>query len=73
VPHITKHLKPLGKLSDAVDGVRGNAFQNVPKVQVRIDSIQAARADQAVQARGGVPAGIGAGKQIIAPLMEGRA
>jgi hypothetical protein len=42
-------------------------LQQVLQVQVRVDIVEPAGADQAVESRGGFTAGIGTGEQIVAP------
>ena len=53
--------------------MRGDALEHVPQVQMRIDVVQTAGADQTVQPGGGLPTRIGAGEQVIAPAQHERA
>jgi hypothetical protein len=53
--------------------VAGDALEHVPKVQVRVDPVQAAAADQAVETRCSFYTCIGAGKEVVAPPEDERA
>lgn len=45
--------------------MRGDALEDMPEVAVRIDAIESARTDEAVEARSGLAARIRAGEEVV--------
>ena len=55
---------------DAVDRVRGDALEHMTQVEVRIEPVQAAGSDQAVESRGRLATGVGACEQVVIATAE---
>lgn len=55
---------------DARDGQIGDAFQHVLQIAFRIDAVQLGRADQRVDCRGGLSAGVRAAEEIVFAVMR---
>jgi len=58
---------PGQQLFDAINGVVGDAGEDVAQVSFRVEADQLGRADQAVESGGTLTAGVGAGEEIILP------
>ena len=50
-----------------MDGVRSDALEHIVQIGMRIDVVQSARADQAVETRCGLAGSVRSGKEIITP------
>src|SRR5690606_24723167 len=71
-------LQPLGdspwqQLLQAIDRMRRDALEDVSQVEVRIYVVEPAGADQTVEPRSGLAAGVGAGEQVVATAEHERA
>ena len=56
---------PGQQFAEAVDGVIGEAFEDITQVGFRIDAVKLGRAQQAVDGRRALSAGIRSGEEIV--------
>ena len=58
---------PGEELVDAVDGMIGDAAEDVGEVGVRVEAVHPAGLDDGVEAGGALASGIGAAEEIVLP------
>ena len=59
-----RHI-PWEQFFDAIDGVLRDARENISQITFRIDPVQFASSDQAVDRRGAFSSSIGTGEQVV--------
>jgi hypothetical protein len=60
---------PGQQLCDAVHRMVGDALQHLAQVGLGIEAVQLGGSEQAIESRGSFPTGVGAGEQVILPIM----
>jgi len=58
---------PGQEFLDAADGMVGDLRQHGAEVELRIETVELGRADEAVERGGAIATGVGAGEQIVFP------